>query len=434
MRYIRVPHFSFTAGPGVCRASDSPGGVRYLRLRVTEQRSVYMKKFSRLSAGLGEGVFARLAEKKREVEARGVEIIDLYVGTPDFPCEKHIIDAGIEAMKDPENIKYTLLDSPELIDAVIAYYGERYGVALTPGMIASCNGTQDGMGHIGMILADPGDIALLPDPGYIAFETSALFAHAKPYYYRLTAENDFLPDFSSVPEEVMKKAAYLVLSYPSNPVGAAAPKRVYEEAIALSEKYGFAVIADNAYSDICYDGEGGSFLACEGAADAGAEFFSLSKSFDTTGARISFLIGNEALVGAFRRLRSQYDFGMFAPVQAMAVAALAGDRTGVKERREQYRVRRDVLCSGLRSLGWDVRDPDGTMFVWARIPGGFGTSERFVSELLEHTGVMCTPGSAFGPSGEGYVRFALVKPADVLEAAVGRIREYFVRTGLASKR
>lgn len=379
------------------------------------------KSFSELSDRLSEGVFARLAEKKREAEANGMKVYDLFVGTPDFPCERHILDAGTKAMSDPENIKYTLLDSPEMISAVIAYYKRRYGVTLTEDMIASCNGTQDGMGHIGMVLADRGDVALLPDPGYIAFETSALLSGATPYYYPLKAENGFLPDFSAIPEDVYRRAAYLVLSYPSNPVGAVAPAGVYKEAIALSEKYGFAVINDNAYSDIIFDGEGGSFLAFPGAAESGAEFFSLSKSFNTTGARISFLIGDPALVAAFRRLRSQYDFGMFAPVQAMAVAALTGDCAGVKRRCAEYKRRRDALCGGLRSIGWSVPDSAGTMFVWARIPEGHGSSEEFAGELITRAGVMCTPGSSFGPSGEGYVRFALVKPVETIIDAVKAI-------------
>ena len=384
-----------------------------------------MKRFSDLSERTGTGVFARLAEKKREAEARGMTIYDLYVGTPDFPCEKHITDAGIKAMSDPENIKYTLLDSPGMISAVVNYYKSRYGVTLTEDMVASCNGTQDGMGHIGMLLANPGDVVLLPDPGYIAFETSAMFARAVPQYYRLTAENGFLPDFSSVPDDVLGRTAYLVLSYPSNPVGAVAPPEVYREAIALARKYGFFVINDNAYSDIVFDGEGGSFLSYDGAAEVGAEFFSLSKSFNTTGARISFLIGNPSVVAAFRRLRSQYDFGMFAPVQAMAVAALTGDRSGVKLRCAEYKRRRDALCGGLRAIGWDVPDSAGTMFVWARIPDGAGSSEEFSLRLLERTGVMCTPGSSFGPSGEGYVRFALVKPVETINAAVAAIGKYF---------
>ncbi len=382
-----------------------------------------MRKFSSLSNSLGTGVFARLTVKKQEVEAKGVRVIDLFVGTPDFPCEQHILDAGINAMRDPENIKYSLLDSPEMTGAVINYYKERYGVQLTADMIASCNGTQDGMGHIGMILADPEDVVLLPDPGYIAFETSALFGRARPYYYRLTAENNFLPDFDAIPDEVYRRTAYLVLSYPSNPVGAVAPPEVYKRAIELAKRYGFAVINDNAYSDIIFEGEGGSFLSYEGATEVGAEFFSLSKSFNTTGSRISFLIGDPEIVAAFRKLRSQYDFGMFMPVQAMAVAALTGDRKGVKARCEEYRRRRDALCGGLRAVGWNVPDSQGTMFVWARVPEGHGTSEQFAEELIERAGVICTPGSEFGPSGEGYVRFALVKPVEVLEAAVKAIAE-----------
>lgn len=204
-------------------------------------------------------------------------------------------------------------------------------------------------------------------------------------------------------------------------MGAVAPPRVYEEAIALADKYGFAVINDNAYSDIIFSGEGRSFLSYDGAASVGAEFFSLSKSFDTTGARISFLIGNADIVSAFRKLRSQYDFGMFAPVQAMAIAALTGDRTGVKMRCAEYKRRRDALCGGLRGIGWDVPDSEGTMFVWARIPAENMSSEEFALRLLERTGVMCTPGTSFGPSGEGYVRFALVKPVSTIEEAVAAI-------------
>ena len=397
--------------------------LRYKKCGASGADGEEMREFSELTKKLGTGVFARLTAKKLEAEKRGKTVYDLFVGTPDFPCEKHILDAGIKAMSDPDNIKYTLLDSLEMINAVIAYYKERYGVTLTADMIASCNGTQDGMGHIGMLLADRGDVVLLPDPGYIAFETSALFAYAEPYYYPLTAENGFLPDFSAIPEDALRRTAYLVLSYPSNPVGAIAPPRVYEEAITLARKYGFAVINDNAYSDIIFEGEGGSFLAFDGASEVGAEFFSLSKSFDTTGARISFLIGNPEIVGAFRKLRSQYDFGMFGPVQAMAVAALTGDKAGVKRRCEEYKRRRNALCGGLRRIGWNVPDSQGTMFVWARVPQGHGTSEEFAGELIERAGVMCTPGSSFGPSGEGYVRFALVKPVEVLEAAVKAIAD-----------
>ena len=308
---------------------------------------------------------------------------------------------------DPVNFKYTLLDRPELLEAVVSYYAQRYGVSIKPKQVCSVNGSQDGIGHLGLALCDSGDVVLLPDPGYPVFEAGAYLGGAEIYYYQLLEKNQFLPDMSAIPEEILRRTKYMVTSYPSNPCGAAAPKSMYEALIGYAKRYGFWLINDNAYSDIVFDGrEGFSFLSIPGAAEVGVEFFSLSKSFNTTGARISFCVGNQSVVDALKVIRSQYDFGMFAPIQLGAIAALTGPRESVVAQCAAYQRRRDALCGGLRKWGWNVPNSQGTMFVWAPIPPQFDSSMNFWRAMVDQTGVICTPGPAFGPAGEGYVRFA----------------------------
>ncbi len=365
------------------------------------------------------GIFAALNEEKDRLLKEGRKLYNLFIGTPDFKPAPHIIEALTTAAKDPENWKYSLTESPELLDAVCTYYRERFGVTITPDIITAVNGSQEGMGHLGMALCNKGDVVLLPDPGYPAFEAGALLGEATIEYYPLIKEYGFMPRLDLIDEEILKKTKYMVVSYPSNPVGAAAPKEVYQELIGYAKRYGFILISDNAYSDILFDErEGFSFLSLEGAAEVGAEFFSLSKSFNVTGARISFLIGHKRVIDAMKLLRSQYDFGMFTPIQKAAIAALTGPRDEVKRQCAEYQKRRDALCGGLRQYGWEIPDSDGTMFVWAPLPSGFTDSKEFCKRLVRETGVLCTPGAAFGKRGEGYVRFALVlPPAGLREAA-----------------
>ncbi len=370
------------------------------------------------------GVFAAVNEEKEKIERAGGKVCNLSIGTPDFAPPEHVRRAMMDSAARPENWKYSLTDSDELLSAVADYYQSRFGVALDREMITSVHGTQEGMGHLGLALCDGGDVVLLPDPGYPIFEVGAYFGQAEIHYYPLLRENGFLPRLDRIDEEVLRRTKYMVLSYPSNPVGAAAGKDTYLEIMDYARKYGFLIINDNAYSDIIFDGrEGFSFLSLPGAKEMGAEFFSLSKSFNVTGARISFLIGNPAIIDAVKLLRSQFDFGMFYPVQAAAVAALRGPLDGVKAQRDEYQRRRDAFCGGLRRAGWEVPDSQGTMFVWAPIPAGHGDSQSFCRELLQKTGVLSTPGHAFGPSGEGYVRFALVRPAEELARIAAHIGE-----------
>lgn len=373
----------------------------------------------------GAEVFASLNNKLLALKAQGKTIYNMSVGTPDFKPYDHVVEALTQAAQDPEMWKYALRDLPELKQAVCDYYERRFGVSgITPSMVQSCNGTQEGVGHLGLALLDPGDTILVPDPCYPVFEAGAKIADAKLEYYPLVAEHNYLPYVAGIDPEVADRAKYMIVSLPANPVGSVGTPEVYEEIIAFAREHDLLIVHDNAYSDIVFDGEpGGSFLQYPGALEVGVEFFSLSKSFNVTGARIGFLVGREDVVSAFAKLRSQIDFGMFLPIQKAAIACLNGPRDEVETQRLKYQERRDVLCDGLEGLGWERPNAHGSMFVWAKLPGGRTDSMAFCEELMEKAGVVVTPGASFGPSGEGHVRMALVLPPDQIALAVEAIRE-----------
>lgn len=373
----------------------------------------------------GAEVFASLNNKLLALKAQGKTIYNMSVGTPDFKPYDHVVEALTQAAQDPEMWKYALRDLPELKQAVCDYYERRFGVSgITPSMVQSCNGTQEGVGHLGLALLDPGDTILVPDPCYPVFEAGAKIADAKLEYYPLVAEHNCLPYVAGIDPEVADRAKYMIVSLPANPVGSVGTPEVYEEIIAFAREHDLLIVHDNAYSDIVFDGEpGGSFLQYPGALEVGVEFFSLSKSFNVTGARIGFLVGREDVVSAFAKLRSQIDFGMFFPIQKAAIACLNGPRDEVEAQRLKYQERRDALCDGLEGLGWERPNAHGSMFVWAKLPGGRTDSMAFCEELMEKAGVVVTPGASFGPSGEGHVRMALVLPPDQIALAVEAIRE-----------
>ena len=373
----------------------------------------------------GAEVFASLNNKLLALKAQGKTIYNMSVGTPDFKPYGHVVEALTQAAQDPEMWKYALRDLPELKQAVCDYYERRFGVSgLTPSMVQSCNGTQEGVGHLGLALLDPGDTILVPDPCYPVFEAGAKIADAKLEYYPLVAEHNYLPYVAGIDPEVADRAKYMIVSLPANPVGSVGTPEIYEEIIAFAREHDLLIVHDNAYSDIVFDGEpGGSFLQYPGALEVGVEFFSLSKSFNVTGARIGFLVGREDVVSAFAKLRSQIDFGMFFPIQKAAIACLNGPRDEVEAQRLKYQERRDALCDGLEGLGWERPNAHGSMFVWAKLPGGRTDSMAFCEELMEKAGVVVTPGASFGPSGEGHVRMALVLPPDQIALAVEAIRE-----------
>ena len=373
----------------------------------------------------GAEVFASLNNKLLALKAQGKTIYNMSVGTPDFKPYDHVVEALTQAAQDPEMWKYALRDLPELKQAVCDYYERRFGVCgIMPSMVQSCNGTQEGVGHLGLALLDPGDTILVPDPCYPVFEAGAKIADAKLEYYPLVAEHNYLPYVAGIDPEVADRAKYMIVSLPANPVGSVGTPEIYEEIIAFAREHDLLIVHDNAYSDIVFDGEpGGSFLQYPGALEVGVEFFSLSKSFNVTGARIGFLVGREDVVSAFAKLRSQIDFGMFFPIQKAAIACLNGPRDEVEAQRLKYQERRDALCDGLEDLGWERPNAHGSMFVWAKLPGGRTDSMAFCEELMEKAGVVVTPGASFGPSGEGHVRMALVLPPDQIALAVEAIRE-----------
>ena len=382
-----------------------------------------IKLASRMGA-FQPGIFSVLNGRKKERIQQGKPVWDLSVGTPDFEPDKHVIRAVEEAVKVPFNYTYALTDLPELTEAVQGWYKRRYQVPLEPEEITSVNGSQEGIAHIAWTLCDPGDIVLVPNPGYPIFSVGPELCGAKLVCYDLVEENNYLPDLNAIPEETAQAAKAIVVSYPANPVCKTAPRSFYEELVQFAKKYNIIVIHDNAYSEIIYDGrEGISFLSVPGAKEVGVEFNSLSKSYCLTGGRISFVLGNRQIVQKFKTLRSQIDYGIFRPVQLAGIAALNGPQDGVAWRRAEYQRRRDALCGGLRSIGWNVPDSEGSMFVWAPLPEGFTSSADFCFELLERTGLLCTPGVAFGSLGEGHVRFALVLPPEEIKKIISAVDE-----------
>ncbi len=371
---------------------------------------------------LENGIFQVLNDKKNQLEEQGKKVYNLSVGTPDFQPAPHIMEAVARAAERPENYKYALVDLPELTEAVQTKFINRYGVSLEKDEIMSVYGSQEGISHIGLSMFNEGDIVLVPDPGYPIFSIGPFLSGAKVETYELIPEHDYLPDLKEITKKYGKRIKSMIVSYPLNPIGKCATIDFYEELIKWAGSNDILIIHDNAYSDIIYDNRTGiSILSVLGAKETCVEFYSLSKSFNYTGARMGFLVGNKEVIAAFKKLRSQIDYGTFLPVQYGAIAALTGPDTMVKEQCKKYEERRNALCDGLTEIGWKVERSEGTMFAWAKIPQGFTDDMDFVMKLLNETGVLCTPGSSFGKRGQGYVRFALTLPAKTIKAAVKAI-------------
>ena len=381
-------------------------------------------KFANRMNQFGEGVFSRLAEMRRARLAQGKDVIDLSIGAPNIPPAKHIMEAMAKAVMEPSNYVYAISDTQAMLEAVAQWYQRRYRVQLDPATeISSLLGSQDGLAHIAMSILDEGDVMLVPDPCYPIFADGPRLAGAELYYMPQKKEHDYVIQLQEIPEEIAQKAKFMLVSYPNNPTAAMAPVEFYHELVAFAKKYDIIVLHDNAYSELVFDGKTwGSFLEIPGAKDVGVEFNSLSKTYGLAGARIGYCVGNAKVVGMLKTLKSNIDYGMFLPIQAAAVAAITGDQSVVAETREAYERRRNVLCDGLIAAGWHMDKPPGTMFVWAPIPDSYENSEAFVADLLDKTGVLVTPGSAFGPSGEGFVRMALVQSETDMQRAVDNVK------------
>ncbi len=380
--------------------------------------------FSEKFGNINANILLDLDDARKELEAKGRKVINLSIGTPDMPPGDFVMKAVSEAMLEPENYKYGMTESPELISAVQQWYKRRYNVELEAENILAVNGSQEGIAHIAFPLCNRGDIVLVPDPCYQIFSFGPTMADVQLEYMPLLKENNYIIDLDAIPEEIARKAKMMVVSYPNNPTTAHADRDFYERLVAFAKKYDIAVIHDNAYSELIYDYEPGmSFLEVDGAKDVGIEFNSLSKSYNLTGLRLSFALGNPEIIKRFRAFRSQIDYGISRGIQAAAIAALTGPQDVVVKNREEYRKRRDALCKGLNEIGWKVPLTDSTMFTWFPIPPNYISSTRFTFDLLEKAGVLCVPGVSFGEHGEGYVRMALVQPVEVLERAVANIKE-----------
>jgi LL-diaminopimelate aminotransferase len=375
--------------------------------------------FSKRMNNLSSAVFSQLDLKKREMLQKGMEVINFSIGTPDIPPAGHIVAALKEAAGNVTDYKYAVNDLPELIDAVIYWYNTRYGVKLERDEVMSLAGSQDGLSHIALTLADPGDTVMVPDPGYPIFSIGPFLAGAELYKMPLVKENDYLIDFDSIDASAAHRAKLMIVSYPNNPVTAVATNEFYEKLVWFAKKFDIAVVHDNAYSELVFDGKtGGSFLSVPGAKDIGVEFNSLSKSYNMTGCRIAFALGNKDMIRNMRTIKSHLDYGIFLPVQRAAISALTGPQECVRETMLAYQKRRDVLIESFGKIGWNIPKSPATMFVWAPLPAGYSSSVEFTYELLERTGVIVVPGSSFGARGEGYVRFALVRDEDkILKAA-----------------
>lgn len=368
-------------------------------------------------------VFTRLDEEKRRLQEKGEKIIDFSIGSPDIAPAPHIMEALLKAAEDPANYRYAIHDLPRLQQAITDWYRRRYDVELDPcSEVITLQGSQEALANIALTLCDPGDIVLVPDPYYPIFAQGPKLAGADVRFMPMKEENDFLIRFDEISEEVAKKAVLMIVSYPNNPTGAVADDRFYTELIAFAKRWDIAVLHDNAYSELVFDGKRGkSFLSYPGAKDVGVELNSFSKTYGMAGARLGVCVGNRELIAGYHRLKSNMDYGIFLPVQQAGIAALEADQNCVETTRKAYEHRRDLLVRRFGEAGWVIRPSAATMFVWARIPDSFADSEQFALSLLAECGIVVTPGTEFGAEGRRHVRIALVISDEQIEEAAQRL-------------
>ena len=379
--------------------------------------------FARRIEKLPAYLFAEISRKIAEKRAQGVDVISFAIGDPDLPTPEHIVESLREASRDPANHRYPETEGlPELRDAIARWYERRFGVSLDPQReVLPLIGSKEGVGHIALCFIDPGDVALVPDPGYPVYAVGTMFAGGEAYYLPLTEENGFLPDLEAVPAEVLRKAKVLWLNYPNNPTGAVADLEFFERAVAFARRNGLAVLHDGPYSEVAFDGyRPPSFLQAEGAREVGIEFHSLSKSYNMTGWRIGMAVGNAETIDALMRVKSNLDSGVPQAVQRMAITALEGPQDCIEEHNRVYQRRRDRLVAALQGLGLRLTPPKASLYVWARVPDG-ETSTAYATRLLDEAGVVVTPGVSYGPSGEGYVRLSLTLADAQLDEGVRRL-------------
>lgn len=370
-------------------------------------------------------LFAQIDAKRDALRAQGADVISLGIGDPDLPTPDHIVDAMAEAIRKPANHQYPdYAGSPAFRRACAQYMEERFGVEVDPDIeVLALIGSKEGIAHLHTAFVDPGDYVLAPSIGYPVYSGGATLQSARTWFMPMDAAGGFLADFESTPPEVLEHAKIMFLGYPNNPTGACAPNEYLDRAIAFCLEHDLLLAYDNAYVDICFDGyRAPSILERPRAKECCIEFFSLSKSYNMTGWRIAFACGNPQAVAALGTVKNNLDSGQFTAVQDAAIAALTGPQDCVAEMCALYQRRRDLVVDALRAIGLDCEAPKATIYVWARVPEG-ETSESFATRLLEQAHVIVTPGSGYGPDGEGYVRISLTTPDERLLEAVRRIRE-----------
>ena len=366
-------------------------------------------------------LFARIDEMKAEQQKKGTDIIDLGVGDPDLPTPGHIVSSLCEAAQNPDNHHYpSYAGMPEYRSAVADWYQQRFGVSLDPVKeVIALMGSKDGIAHIAEAFVNPGDFVLAPSPGYPVYRTGTLFAEGRVYEMPLARENNFVPLLEKIPEKVAKAAKLMFINYPNNPTAAVAPDGFYREVVNFASDHDIVVVSDNAYSEIAYDGyRAPSFLETKGAMEVGVEMHSLSKTYNMTGWRIGMAVGNAEILAGLGRIKTNVDSGVFNAVQHAAITALRGPQDCVKNACAIYQERRNVLIAGLQDLGFDVPAPKATFYVWLPV----NDCMAFAAKLLNGAGIVATPGVGFGSSGEGYVRFAITRPAERIREAIERMR------------
>lgn len=368
-------------------------------------------------------LFASIDSMKQKALAKGTDLIDLSIGDPDIPTPSLIVNAMKKAVENPVHHRYPSYEGMlSFREAVAGWYKQRFGVTLEPRTeVLSLIGSKEGIGHIPLAFVNPGDIVLVPSPGYPVYPIGTLFAGGKSYFMPLREENNFLPDLDTVPGKIFQKTKLLFINYPNNPTSAVAPREFYKEVIRLALKYNIIVCHDASYTEIYYDKKPLSFLQIPGAKDVGIEFHSLSKTYNMTGWRIGFAAGNRDVLAGLGKVKTNLDSGVFQAIQEASIVALNMDQKSLSRIRKTYQERRDILYNGLKKLGMDLIKPKATFYAWVKVPPRFN-SMSFVTHMLDKAGVLATPGNGFGEAGEGYVRFALTAPVKRIREAVERIQ------------
>lgn len=371
------------------------------------------------------GIFAEIGRVKKETEAKGLSVIDLGIGSPDLPPAKHVVERLKEEIYVRENYDYGSSDGLiEFREAVAAWYSMRFNVDLDPhSEVLTLMGSHDGLAHVPLIVLNPGDTALIPDPHYPVYKVGAMLAEADIVPIPLLAKNGFLPDFKKIEKRHADRAKLMILNYPNNPTAGVAGRDFFEEAVAFAGKHDILLVHDAAYSELSLDGtKPPSLLEIPGAKKLAIEFHSVSKTYNIAGCRLGFVVGNKYVIGALARLKSNFDYGVFKAVQKAGIAALLGPQDIIKKNTDTYRERMKVFTTGVAESGWQVEPARATMFLWAKVPGA-GTSMDFTLRMIREAGVAAIPGPAFGDYGEGYIRVAMVTTIDRLKEAARRINE-----------